>query len=81
MGTVSGEIPRYKVYWSRGDSQHQPFAAFEGESAFSQAWAFYERLRADPDVTELRFARLDGVFWGWHVPLLRRNDAGEWPSA
>jgi hypothetical protein len=43
MGTTSDEVSHYKVCWRRGDSQHQPFAAFEGESAFSQAWAFYEQ--------------------------------------
>ena len=74
--------PRYKVCWRRGDSRHQPFAAFEGESAFSQAWAFYEQLLADPDITELQFTRLEGGLWRWHVQPLRRNDAGEWePTA
>ena len=78
MDTISGKIPRYKVSWRRGGSQHQPFAAFEGDLALSQAREFYEKLLADPDVTELQLACLDGATWEWHVPPLRRNDGGEW---
>jgi hypothetical protein len=73
-----GEVSRYKVCWRRGDSPHQPFAAFEGDLALSQAREFYEELLADPEVTELQFARLAGALWEWHVPPLRRNDKGEW---
>jgi hypothetical protein len=78
MDTSSGEVSRYKVCWRRGGSHHQPFVAFEGDLALSQARAFYEELLADPDVTELQLARLAGGTWEWHVPPLRRNDAGEW---
>jgi hypothetical protein len=73
-----GKVPRYKVRWRRGDSQHQPFAAFEGDLASPQARAFYEELLADPDVTELEFVRLNSGFWEWHVRPLQRNDAGAW---
>jgi hypothetical protein len=81
MGTTSGTVPRYKVSWRRDGSQHQPFAAFEGDLALSQARELYEKLLADPDVTELHLARLDGDAWELHVPPLRRNDAGEWQPA
>ena len=81
MGTISGDVPRYKLCWWRGSSQHESFVAFEGDLASSQARELYEQLLADPDVTELQFTRLDGAIWEWHVPPLRRNDAGEWQSA
>jgi len=81
MSTVCGEVSRYRVCWRRGDSQHQPFAAFDGERASTDARDFYEKLLADPDVTELQFARLEGGVWKWHVPPLRRNDRGEWEQA
>jgi hypothetical protein len=81
MGPISGEVPRYKVYWRRGDSPHQPFAAFEGNLALSQACEFYEKLKADLGVTELAFIHLDRGVWEWQVPPLRRTATGEWQSA
>jgi hypothetical protein len=73
-----GKLPHYKVRWRRGDSHYQPFAAFGGERASSDARDFYEGLLADPDVTELEFVRLNSGFWEWHVRPLRRNDTGAW---
>ena len=81
MGTLSGEVPRYKVCWRRGASGHQAFAAFEGEDASAQARELCKQLLADPDVTELQFTRLDSGAWTLHIPPPQRNDAGEWKSA
>ena len=72
------KLPHYKVRWRRGDSQYQPFAAFSGERASSDARELYEELLADPEVTELEFVRRNSDFWEWHVRPLRRNDAGAW---
>ena len=81
MSAISGATLRYKVCWRRGTSQHQPFAAFDGDGAWAKARALYERLLAEPDVVELRLSRLDGDTWVWHIPPLRRNEAGEWGAA
>jgi hypothetical protein len=75
MNTTSGEAPRYKVSWRRGNSQHRPFATFEGDGAFAQANKLYAELHADPGVTEIQLDCLEGG-----VLPLRRNDAGEWTS-
>jgi hypothetical protein len=81
MEAFSNKVRQYKVCWRRGSSDHRPFAAFAGERGLAEARRLYEMLLDDPGVTELELVCLEGDAWKKHVPLLRRDDGGEWRPA